>query len=107
MSEQKCIICNQPTNKCLNITFSRISPDGEHRGSGRFYACGEHSELVRSLSVEELELFMRQNEPLASSLLVKERAETSGQAEIPFEPQRTHSNGNGLTRGPDPDSKTM
>jgi hypothetical protein len=91
----KCVICDAETNKCLKISFSRSGPDGEpHRGSGKFWVCGEHGALVGSLSVDELELFMmRPNAPPAPIPPVKERDETS--AETPFEPQRTQSNGNG------------
>jgi len=92
----KCVICDAETKKCVNVSYSRTGPEDEpQRGSGKVYACGQHFELVKDMSIRELELFMRPYARPAPLPPVKERGETS-EAETRFEPQGMQSNGNGL-----------
>jgi len=94
----KCVICNQPSNKCINMSYSNVGPDGErHHWAGKLYVCGEHRELVTTMPIPELELFVRANAPPAPSpLAIKEREEIW--AEKPIEPQMDlPRNGNGVT----------
>ena len=93
----QCAICDAKTNRCVQVNCSRSGPDGLQTVSGKVYACGQHIAMIGEMSTQELELFMRPNARPASSPPVKQRDETSGEAETRFEPQRTQSNGNGLT----------
>src|ERR1019366_7613877 len=63
-----CIACNQPTKKCINFSFSLTGPEGEPRcGSGKFYVCGEHVELIKEMSMPDLEEMMARQEDTAQA----------------------------------------
>ena len=109
----ECVICSNKATRHVYVSYSRHGLEGVERASGKIYACEQHLKMVQEMSGVEWKLFLRPEAPPASSPLastvteesrpansgaaepqVKAREENS-QAEIPFEPQRTESNGHG------------
>lgn len=96
----RCVICDQPANRRVNISYSRIGPDGQQQVSGKLYVCGQDYNLILDMSFDELQFVMRSNvqpvPPPPLSPPVTDRDGTSREALAPFEPHEPQSNGNGL-----------